>query len=252
MTVTKRPPIEHYVRATKPEAPGIADRAYLNRCRTDTRDMIRLVDSGAWETSILAECFTAHFVELAQQATSFVDVGAERGFYAHLAAKHMPPNGEITCLEPDPVRAAVLREAFASCANIRVHQVAASDAAGRITMCKPGGCSATSADVAGERFDVEAVTLDDLLRGEPPDLLKLDIEGAEAAALKGAERILAHRHTTIFLEFHPWIDHITPDGRTILRDLFARNQYRMIRTDRNAPTETSLPGGRMIVMPPEE
>lgn len=52
-----------------------------------------------------------------------------------------------------------------------------------------------------KELSVECITLDDLLqRFRPPDLIKLDIEGAELSALKGGEKILNTIRPSIYCE----------------------------------------------------
>jgi FkbM family methyltransferase len=53
---------------------------------------------------------------------------------------------------------------------------------------------------------VPTATLDRCIYGErrfrPPDILKIDVEGAEMEVLEGASRALTEFHPTIFLEIH--------------------------------------------------
>ena len=58
---------------------------------------------------------------------------------------------------------------------------------------------------SGKLIEVNSVTLDDLLEKEDimvPQLIKMDIEGAEYDALKGAKHLLKEFHPTIFLSTH--------------------------------------------------
>jgi FkbM family methyltransferase len=56
------------------------------------------------------------------------------------------------------------------------------------------------------RVELETTTLDMLFPDNPPDLVKLDIEGAEWRALEGARKVLAAGKTTFIVEIHPWGD----------------------------------------------
>jgi FkbM family methyltransferase len=49
-------------------------------------------------------------------------------------------------------------------------------------------------------------TLDDFCRSRRivPDVIKIDVEGAELKALRGAETFLRSRRGSILLEVHPW------------------------------------------------
>ena len=243
--------IPHYERARTLHAdqPRLRAAEYAAACREEVRAMVEEVDRDCWRQSRLCESFTDQFVRDITQAKTFLDVGAERGFYSYLALKHLLPGGKIVALEPDPVRYDLLGELFAEYDNVQVHRLAAADQAGSKTFVKPSGCSATAADVDGDHFKVETVALDGLLRGEHIDVVKMDVEGAEAAALQGMRRILWEDRPRIFLEYHPWVDQITPGGTDLIRDLLTAADYRMYRTDTGQPVPTDRPGGRMYVVP---
>ena len=53
---------------------------------------------------------------------------------------------------------------------------------------------------------VASTTLDSCIYGEtrlrPPDIIKIDVEGAELEVLEGASRALAEFHPVVFLEIH--------------------------------------------------
>jgi FkbM family methyltransferase len=51
---------------------------------------------------------------------------------------------------------------------------------------------------------VPTVALDDFCarRAIEPDVIKIDVEGAESEVLRGAREILARRHAALFLELH--------------------------------------------------
>jgi hypothetical protein len=51
------------------------------------------------------------------------------------------------------------------------------------------------------RQTVDAVRLDDTLDSQP-DILKIDVEGAEGHVLTGARSLLEESHPTLFIEFH--------------------------------------------------
>ena len=49
---------------------------------------------------------------------------------------------------------------------------------------------------------VECVTIDEYMAGQPVDVIKMDIEGGEPAALKGMEKTLANsKDLVLFIEF---------------------------------------------------
>src|SRR5262249_14948650 len=79
--------------------------------------------------------------------------------------------------------------------NVEVVEAAVSDRNGRSFMEGSGATGHLS--TAGT--PIETVTLD---RYPVPDLVKMDIEGAELAALRACPELIAKRRTTWFVELH--------------------------------------------------
>jgi hypothetical protein len=78
------------------------------------------------------------------------------------------------------------------------------------------------------------VRLDDLACALPtrPALVKLDVEGAEVKALRGASELIAGRRTRFIIEVEP--QHLRRQGATVdeLRELFAGYvPYVIVATD---------------------
>jgi len=70
---------------------------------------------------------------------------------------------------------------------------------------KESGDSYTGHLFSKDGIKVKTVCIDDLLsKGEipSPDLLKIDVEGAELSVLSGAKFMIAKYHPTIFLSTH--------------------------------------------------
>lgn len=127
---------------------------------------------------------------------SFIDGGANIGVYSLLAASIVGPTGRVDAFEPDAVAASRLRENIElnGLTNVHVHEAALSDTPGRIRFAQGLDVSnrMVSSNEAGlQTADVEAVRLDDSLEpGARYMMAKLDVEGAEIAALRGAEQHL--------------------------------------------------------------
>lgn len=252
VTNKKRLAIPHYDKAAADLAdwPCLTEAAYATLCLRQVDEMISCVDGGAWRASTLCEPVTSRFVEDAAGAKLIVDVGAERGFYAYLARKHAPAECRVVAIEADPVRHEILSRKFSRLGNMKVMHAAAANRAGELELTKPRGVSATPAGVEGETFRAPAVALDDLFAEDVPDLMKIDVEGGEADVLSGMRRILASGRTRIYLEYHPWVDLVTPNGTAQIQSLLAHAGYRMIRVEADASAEVKRPGGRMILLPP--
>jgi FkbM family methyltransferase len=143
------------------------------------------------------------------EGSTFVDAGANIGFFAILAAGIVGPTGRIYAIEMMPPTADRLRLNIAEngFSNIQVLEHALSAKSGEqvratVPHHKFGRASIVN-DTRGEShssISVRTKTLDELL-GESAgaiDLMKMDLEGAEAMALKGATRTLNRVRAIIF------------------------------------------------------
>jgi FkbM family methyltransferase len=140
----------------------------------------------------------------------FVDCGANVGMYTLTAAKLVGPTGRVIAFEPaPPTRNALVRNVAAN----DLHQVtvlpyALGDRSGSMpftVMGDGGGLSSFAPENAaeGDIVTVPVARLDDCV---PPDvngrvrLVKMDVEGAETAALRGAEGLFQRERPLLLLE----------------------------------------------------
>lgn len=132
----------------------------------------------------------------------FLDVGAHIG--SVLAAVHRAdPSVQIIAVEADPEKAAFLRRRYAFA---KVLEYAVAERPGRVaffTYPKGSGYNSLAARSDGpraRRIEVAAERLDTLLPDARPDLIKMDVEGAELGALIGAESLIARARPVIMFE----------------------------------------------------
>ena len=141
-----------------------------------------------------------------------LDVGANVGAYALLFATWAGPRGRVFAFEP----AAASRSGLARhlrlnglAERVDIRAEAISDRSGTVTFVEHGTHGdnrivTTAADHAGS---VPSITIDDFCArtNVVPDVIKLDVEGAELAALRGARRTIASRGDALalFVELHP-------------------------------------------------
>lgn len=139
---------------------------------------------------------------------TFVDAGANIGFYSVLAARLVGPEGRVFAFEMMPDTAEILRHhAQINAAGwIEVVENALSERNGEIVTAsvepgKHGQASIVSSASAEGRVAVEVatVTLDTALADAGRiDVLKMDLEGAEHLALLGARQVLARTGCVVF------------------------------------------------------
>lgn len=164
-----------------------------------------------------AGSFDQDLVQLAEHylkpASQVWDVGANVGTFT-VAAAAIATQGHVLGIEADIWLAQVLRKtALAPCfaGRIEILPCAASGSDGTATfmIAKRGRASNALADAGGrsqmggvrEMQTVPTLTLDTLLDQRPmPDFIKIDVEGAELEVLKGASKLLAARHATLYIE----------------------------------------------------
>ncbi len=127
-----------------------------------------------------------------------VDVGANIGFHALVMARCVGSAGRVHAVEPEPRNFRLLARAVeeAGYRQVRLHQVAAARAAGRVPLYLAGGNRGdhrlSPAAEPRSHVTVMTVSLDDLLREEARiDLIKIDVQGAEVEVLAGLARILS-------------------------------------------------------------
>ena len=126
------------------------------------------------------------------------DIGAHAGFHTLCAALLVGPSGQVIAFEPYPQNFRSLQRRLSLNPGLpaRALEIAASDTTAAVRMHGPGSSSQSHIAEAGAVL-VDARSLDDLVQAgviAPPNLIKLDVEGHEAAVLRGARAtITAHR-----------------------------------------------------------
>jgi FkbM family methyltransferase len=146
------------------------------------------------------------FYEAVRPGDVVYDIGANVGFYSLLASVRVGPRGHVFCFEPLPENVADLRKHIAMnhLANCEVIEAAVSstDGTARFDSSRPRSMGWLSE--LGDQA-VRTVCLDMLVSSNailPPKVLKIDVEGAEVAALQGCAQTLAAHPPIIFLATH--------------------------------------------------
>ena len=148
--------------------------------------------------------------ELVTPGDTVWDVGANMGLFSFAAAVAAGPTGRVLALEPDTDLAGLLRrsaEGSTGHAPVDVLPAAASAELSvarfhvarrnRSTSHLAGFGSAMAGGVRSTHL-VPTVTLDWLAARFPlPDVLKIDVEGAELTVLAGGAQVLAHSPAVI-------------------------------------------------------
>ena len=126
----------------------------------------------------------------------FMDIGANIGFYSVLAAKN---RNYVIAVEPDKTAFLALQdniEVNGLSARIEAHNVAAWSDNAQV-LFKPGKHHDTGS-VSGAGMPVKAMSVDTLLDGRVPSMIKIDAEGAEPAILRGMPDTLDAKPRIVF------------------------------------------------------
>lgn len=125
-----------------------------------------------------------HIRQLCEPGSACFDLGSASGFYALVFARLGA--ARVRAVEADPD----------TCARLRRNVAANAELARRIEI------SETRVALEPASGDV---TIDDLAYGSGgfvPDLVKMDVEGHEVGAIRGAERLLSERKPHVVVETH--------------------------------------------------
>jgi len=179
-----------------------------HRMRLDVNDRAELSIHGIYEPLttdlVRAEIRTGDVV---------LDVGANIGYYTLIFARSVGPEGRVFAFEPEPGNFSLLQENVSTnrYRNVTLSRLAVSDRTGSARLYvdagNAGDCRIYDSRDNRPSIEVETVRLDDYF--EPPpgriDLIKMDIQGAEPAALRGMQGLLErHRRVKLVVEFWPY------------------------------------------------
>lgn len=143
----------------------------------------------------------------------FYDVGAHIGVLSLLAARCVGRTGSVFAFEADPenvqrIEAHARRNmldqiqtipcaVWSSAGQLQFERASAQSSRNQGTVTAEGSVSSSNT------VEIEAVSLDGFVSGHrPPTLIKVDVEGAEAAVLRGSEKVFAQGKPVLICEVH--------------------------------------------------
>ncbi|MEM7272457.1 MAG: FkbM family methyltransferase [Actinomycetota bacterium] len=183
-----------------------------------------ILTTGTWERGV-----TRFFQTYLPEGGTYVEVGANYGYYTLQAACLVGDTGRVVAFEPGPRMFSLLERTIdvnGVGPRTTLHEAAVTDAAGTATFYLKGDWHGGSslyneADSPWDVTEVEVLTttLDDALAnsldGRWVDVCKIDAEGAEATVLAGAADLLANPDLVLLVEVHDraWADLDDDAGR---------------------------------------
>jgi FkbM family methyltransferase len=191
----------------------------IRRCVITTREGRFWVDPASYAglelagTGVYDPATLALLYRLLRPGDTFVDIGANEGFFTVVASRIVGASGRVLAVEPQKRLEAVLSRNLAlnGCANVTVVQAAISDHSGTSMLhLTPDMNNAASGLAAPTRYRLATqptplLTLSELLARAPgtAPLVKMDIESFEHEAIHGGESLFrAGAVRALILELH--------------------------------------------------
>jgi len=152
--------------------------------------------------------------KLIEPKSHVIDLGANIGYYTMLMARSVGGMGKVYAFEPDPGNLTLLRKNIAANGykNIQVETAAVSNQSGRVKLHKEKWNDATPSLWASAHttsfVDVDCIRLDQFFDQNQVSiqLIKMDIEGAEAKAFEGMEQVIKRSPGLVIItEFLPTV-----------------------------------------------
>jgi FkbM family methyltransferase len=180
----------------------------------------------------------------------FFDIGANAGFFTLLAASRVGPTGRCVAFDPDHDNIASIRQqcSLNGFSSVLAINEAVSDVVGTawFTRAHPGAATGHLVDrgVGDESVEVATTTLDAAAtKYGTPDVIKMDIEGAEGKALRGAAMLIRERRSTWLIEIH------SPASAMDVRAAFAGAGYEVVSLRRGRLTDRAVLPTHVLVRP---
>ena len=140
-----------------------------------------------------------------------VDAGANIGVYSQFLSRCVGATGVVHSFEPSPENFKRLESATRKLGNVRLRQAAVGESSGTSKLYLSDKLNVDHRAYASEgdsrrAVPIDIIALDDYFNpGQRIDLIKMDIQGYELHALRGANRVLADNPAAkLLLEFWPY------------------------------------------------
>ncbi|MCQ0092730.1 FkbM family methyltransferase [Roseovarius sp. M141] len=173
----------------------------LSLCLNMARDPIQ----NAWRNGVFFEADELDLLEDQIKCGShIIDIGANVGNHALYFATRMAAR-RVIVVEPNPLAVAplmanVLLNRLDSVIDLSLLGVGLSDASRGGFGMKRHDRNLGATKMFEGKGDLQVHAGDDLLEGEAPDLIKIDVEGMEIEVLSGLERIILTHRPVILIE----------------------------------------------------
>jgi len=190
-----------------------------------------------WQKEMINGSYDDYFFNYIKQkqlsGKTILDIGAHIGYHSLCFAELVGKSGRVFAFEPNPYNVVYIKEALKNntdlAKRIELFEIALSNKDGledfifsdKVEEGMSSGSFIDSADTIWEkevfekitgfkRMRVKTLSLDSLDQtvdgGIKPDVLKIDVEGAESLVLEGARRMILKYSPIILLEIHSMLN----------------------------------------------
>lgn len=211
--------------------------------RTDISVAQEIVGNGIYE-----EHLTALFRSVLRPGMSFVDVGANIGYFTMLASTLVGPTGAVSAFEPNTenCRQILLSVARNGFGNIKLHPLALTESVGSAFFSSAIGSNGALLSSADDTLMnpncLVVATAPMTLLVDKADVIKMDVEGAEGVVVKGALPLIERLRPVVTAEFSlEMIPRVSGMSGLEFIELFTRRNYRVELLDRQHRTAARTP-----------
>jgi FkbM family methyltransferase len=218
-------------------------------CDTADRSVSLTVRSGDYEPHL-----TAVFRRFCRPGMTVIDVGANIGYYSMLASDLVGPSGKVIAIEPNSENCRLLLSTMRlqERRNISLLPVACDKQTGWAYYSSHIGSNGSLVDddnlLSSPGTVVPTFRLDDLV-DEPVGLLKMDVEGAEARVVAGAQKLIERHRPVITTELsEAMLDEVSGTTPSEYLSYFHELGYSLAVIDRAGGTPRRYPTVRDLLL----
>jgi FkbM family methyltransferase len=148
-------------------------------------------------------------LENIEEGDVFYDIGANVGLISHFAGQVC---SNVVAFEPYPPNYDCLKETLSDTpADIQTYDLALSDSIGEVSFSATGSAGQETGSLGSGNEKVDTIRGDEIIsreKLEQPDIIKIDVEGAEGLVIDGMKEALADARR-IYCEIHLPVEHRT-------------------------------------------
>lgn len=186
----------------------------------------------------------------------FIDVGANIGYYSLLASQLVGPHGQVIAFEPIPELSQLLSKTINDnkIINLTVVPCAVGANAGNVILYigpgmrkNSGSASIVPSTKRPEQLSVPIISLDEYVIEKKIGgvrLVKIDIEGGELDALKGANLLLSSNEgPDLIIEINPYLLNRQNYKPQLFLNMLIDLKYHLFTIDKNKllPVSANMP-----------